>query len=77
MFNDDFSELVRILKNFGKALIYVAGVIFKSAIFWGVVFLPFIITIIIGVMNTNILWIFCGLIIEIFWALIFIWSDSR
>ena len=77
MFSGDFSELIEVLKKFGKALIYVLGILVKSLIFWGVALLPFIASIIIGILNTNILWIFSGLIVEIFWALIFIWSDSR
>lgn len=77
MFDGDFDELVLVIKKFGEALIHVIWILIKSFIFWGVALLPFIIGLVIGIMNMNIIWIFCGLLVEVFWALIFIWSDSR
>ena len=77
MFKDSFEELFNILKGFGKALLNCGIVLIKTIIFWGMVFLPLILGIGIGVIKTNLIIILIGFIIEVIWACIFICSDSH
>lgn len=76
MFDGDFKELLDVFIRFGKALGNFLGTLIKTAIFWGFALLPAIIGFIITILTKNILWATGGVITEIGWACLLVYSDN-
>lgn len=77
MFSDDYEELFEVFKNFFICLGHLSNTLIKTILFWSFAFLPLLIGIPIGWMQSNIwVWII-SLIIEIGWAWVLILSDHE